>query len=104
MVIARIWSARTAAADVSSYRAHLEANVFPVLRGIAGYTGARLLTRRDGGEVELLVVTWWTSLESIRAFAGTDVEHAVVDPEVRPLLSAWDDRVRHYEIAASDEP
>lgn len=102
--IARVWRARTAGADVPAYRAHLEANVFPALRGIAGYAGARLLTRPDGGEVEILVVTWWRSLDAVRAFAGADVEQAVVDPEVRPLLSAWDDRVKHYEIALRDEP
>jgi hypothetical protein len=54
--------------------------------------------------VEIVVVTWWASLDAIRAFAGADVERAVVDPEVRPLLSAWDDRVTHYEIALRDEP
>jgi heme-degrading monooxygenase HmoA len=102
--IARMWRARAAGTDLAAYRTHLEANVFPVLRGIAGYAGARLLTRPEGDEVEILVVTWWRSLETIRAFAGADVEQAVVDPEVRPLFSAWDERVRHYEIALRDEP
>jgi heme-degrading monooxygenase HmoA len=103
-VIARVWRGRTRATDVASYRAHLEGKLLPVLRDIPGYKGAKLLTRGDGHEVEVVVVTWWTSLESIRAFAGADVEHAVIDPEVRPLLSAWDDRVTHYEIALRDEP
>lgn len=103
-MIARVWRARTADADLSSYRAHLEGKVLPVLQDLAGYKGARLLTHADDGEVEILVVTWWTSLESIRAFAGIDVERAVVDPEVRPLLSTWDERVTHYEVALHDEP
>lgn len=103
-MIARVWRARTANADLSSYRAYLEGKLLPVLQDLAGYQGAKLLTRADGGEVEILVVTWWTSFDSVRAFAGVDVEHAVVDPEVRPLLSAWDDRVTHYEVALDDEP
>jgi heme-degrading monooxygenase HmoA len=102
-MIARVWRGRTRAADVASYRAHLEGKVLPVLRDIAGYEGAKLLTRTDGGDIEILVVTWWTSLDAARAFAGVDVEHAVVDPEARPLLSAWDDRVRHYDVALSDD-
>jgi heme-degrading monooxygenase HmoA len=103
-VIARVWSARCAGAVVPAYRAHVEGSVLPVLRRIAGYAGAKLLTRPDAGEVEILVVTWWRSLDAIRSFAGADAERAVVDEEVRPLLSAWDDRVRHYEIALRDEP
>jgi heme-degrading monooxygenase HmoA len=104
VMIVRVWGARASAADVPAYRAHLEGKVLPVLQELDGYKGAKLLTRADGREVELVVVTWWASLDAVRAFAGADVEHAVVDPEVRPLLSAWDDRVKHYEIAFRDEP
>jgi hypothetical protein len=43
-------------------------------------------------------------MDAIRSFADADAERAVVDEEVRPLLSAWDDRVRHYEVTSSDEP
>jgi len=103
-MISRVWTARAAAADMPAYRAHLERTVFPVLRDIAGYEGAQLMTRADAGEIEVLVVTWWTSLDAIRAFAGRDVERAVVDEAVRPLLSTWDDRVRHYEVALTDDP
>jgi hypothetical protein len=92
-VIARVWSARCAGSAVPSYRAHLEGTVLPVLRRIGGYAGARLLTRPDAGEVEILVVTWSRSMDAIRSFADADAERAVVDEEVRPLLSAWDDRV-----------
>jgi heme-degrading monooxygenase HmoA len=101
-MIARVWRGRTS--NVASYRAHLEGKVLPVLQDLDGYQGAKLLTRADGRDVEIVVVTWWASLDAIRAFAGADVERAVVDPEVRPLLSAWDDRVTHYEIALRDEP
>jgi heme-degrading monooxygenase HmoA len=103
-MIARIWSARTSAAHLSAYRSHVETKVLPVLRSIAGYQGAKLLTRAVEDDVEVIVVTWWTSLDAIRAFAGADVERAVVAEEVRPILKVWDDRVRHYEVAVSDEP
>ncbi|HEX2459545.1 MAG TPA: antibiotic biosynthesis monooxygenase [Vicinamibacterales bacterium] len=103
-MIARLWSARLPAVELPAYRRHIEERVLPVLKGIEGYKGAELLQRPDGEAIEVVVVTWWTSLDAIRAFAGNDVEHAVVADEVRPLLSAWDRRVRHYDVALRDEP
>ena len=36
-----------------------------------------------------------------RAFAGPDLEAAVVPDEARPLLSRFDDHVTHYRVATS---
>ncbi|MGH9311788.1 MAG: antibiotic biosynthesis monooxygenase family protein [Vicinamibacterales bacterium] len=103
-MIARLWTARTAAANVSVYRTHIEQRVLPSLRSVAGYAGSTLLSHADSDDVEIVVVTWWTSLEAIRAFAGADVERAVVADEVRSLFERWDDRVRHYDVILADEP
>jgi hypothetical protein len=35
---------------------------------------------------------------AIRAFAGADVEAAVVEPEAAAALADFDLKVRHYEI------
>jgi hypothetical protein len=43
------------------------------------------------------------SLDAIRAFAGDDLEKAHISPEARDLLSRWDERVAHYELAFDDE-
>lgn len=101
-MIARVWSARTTAGNAPRYRAHFEEEVLPELRGLQGYTGAALLSRNTVGGVEIVVTTRWRSLESIRAFAGDDLERAVVSEEVLPFLSQWDKTVRHYEIALED--
>jgi len=53
--------------------------------------------------VEIVVITRWQSLDAVRAFAGPDPERAVVAPDAVPLLSRWDSRVRHYEIALDEE-
>jgi heme-degrading monooxygenase HmoA len=103
-MIARLWTARAAVSDAPAYRAHVEQRVLPALRAVEGYQGATLLTRARREHVEILVITWWSSLDAIRGFAGSDLERAVVADEVRPLLAAWDDRVRHYEVALADEP
>ena len=40
----------------------------------------------------------WRSLNAIRAFAGTDIEKAVVEPDAVAALIEFDTTVRHYEI------
>ena len=59
-------------------------------------------SRRSAEGVEILVVTKWRSVEAVRAFAGPDVEQAVVADEAARVLTRWDDRVKHYEVIVDD--
>jgi heme-degrading monooxygenase HmoA len=102
-VIARSWSARATPAGAVAYADHLRAHVLPALRSLQGYAGAQLLQRDAIGSVEILVVTFWRSLDSIRDFAGPDLEQAVVADEAAVLLIDFDRRVRHYEVVVDDE-
>jgi heme-degrading monooxygenase HmoA len=101
-MIARLWSARTTAQNWPAYERHFNESVLPELRGITGYIGANLLKRADAGEIEITVLTLWRSLESIDAFAKPDREAAVVAPLAASVLTTYDRRVRHYEVAALD--
>jgi len=101
-IILRQWTARTSKEQWPRYRAHFTIKVLPDLRSVAGFLGATLFVRRTGDEVEILVETTWRSLESIRAFAGPDLEAAVVSDEAIAMLTEFDGHVRHYEIAATD--
>ena len=103
-MIARIWSAQTTPAQAPAYAAHLQHRVLPELRGLDGYAGALLLQRDAAESVEVLVITWWRSLEAIRRFAGADLERAVVADEARAVLTQFDRRVRHYEVVVEDAP
>jgi heme-degrading monooxygenase HmoA len=73
----------------------------PELREIEGFAGSQLLQREASNGVEVTVVTFWETIEAIDAFAGTDREAAVVAPEAAALLTDFDSRVRHYEVAFS---
>jgi uncharacterized protein len=100
--ILRRWSARTAEAQLPKYLEHFSKKVLPELRRVPGYLGATVSLRRAQGEVEIVVETNWHSLESIRNFAGPDLEAAVVAPEAAALLKDFDRRVTHSEIAIAD--
>jgi uncharacterized protein YciI/heme-degrading monooxygenase HmoA len=100
--IARAWSARTSNEKWPLYREHFSKNVLRELRAIPGYLGATLYVRHAGDQREILVETFWRSLDAIHAFAGADVETAVVAHEAAAVLTDYDRRVRHYEIVLSD--
>jgi len=100
--ILRRWTARTTEALLPQYLKHFSKNVLPELRRVPGYLSAKVSLRRLESEVEIVVETTWRSLESIRAFAGPDLEAAVVADEAAALLTSFDRRVQHSEIALTD--
>lgn len=100
VVIARRWSARAAGPEqADAYVAHFEGTVKPRLESTDGFLGATIERVHQDGEVEIAVVTRWTSLDAIRAFAGNDLDVAVVEPEARQVLSRFDTTVQHIELA-----
>src|SRR5262245_35527181 len=101
-MIARVWSAQTTPAQAPAYAEHLRTQVLPAVRSVDGYGGAMLLERAIPGAVEIVVLTFWRSVDSIRGFAGDDLEGAVVAEEAAAFLTQFDRRVRHYEVAVKD--
>lgn len=99
--IVRQWSARTTEAQLPKYLEHFSKNVLPELRHVNGFLGVTVSVHHGANEVEVFVETAWRSLEAIRGFAGADLEAAVVAPEAAALLTSFDRRVRHTEIAIS---
>ena len=101
-MIARYWSARLPAKNLSAYREHLERNVFPELKSIPGFVRAELLAHDlTGSELEIVVLSVWQSFESIDAFAHPDRNAAVVAPAASALFTSYDTRVRHLQILSS---
>jgi mannose-6-phosphate isomerase-like protein (cupin superfamily) len=102
-MIARRWRAwADGHAQADAYVQHFEATVRPQLERTDGFLDATLERVQDDGRTELVVVTRWASMDAVRSFAGDDVDVAVVAPEARAVLSEFDDRVRHIELADGD--
>ena len=102
-MIARVWSAQSTPAQAPAYVEHLRSQVLPTVRSVDGYVGAMLLEQAIPNAVEIVVITFWRSVESIRGFAGADLAEAVVADEAAALLTQFDRRVRHYEVVVKDE-
>jgi heme-degrading monooxygenase HmoA len=94
---------RTALAEGSSqadaYVEHFNRIVRPQLDRTDGFLGATVERVEVAGGIEIVVVTRWESLDAIRAFAGDEIDLAVVEPEARAVLSRFDSLVRHIELA-----
>ncbi len=97
-MILRMWSARATVEKSGEYVEHATKKVFPALGAIAGHRGAYLLRRAVDGAVEFVVLTLWESMEAVRKFAGVRPERAVVEPEARAALTAFDEFVTHFEV------
>ena len=99
-MIARTWWGATRAEDADAYLAYLEATGLRAYRATPGNRGAYALRRLADGRAEFLLVSLWTSMDAVRAFAGPDVERAVFYPEDDRFLVARDAHVVHHEVAS----
>jgi heme-degrading monooxygenase HmoA len=97
-MIVRAWRGRASAAQSSAYPEHFRRRVVRELERVEGFLGASLLQQARADQIEFLVLTRWESMEAIRAFAGNEVETAVVEPEAAAALSDFDRTVQHYEV------
>ena len=101
-MIARIWHGVTRAADYDAYWSLLQRLAIPDYRRTPGNLGVRLLRRLEGDRAHFLTLSYWTSLDAVRAFAGDDVELAKYYPEDRAFLLEFEPAVQHFEVIGSE--
>ena len=58
-----------------------------------------VLRRLDGDEAEFGVISFWDSLEDVKAFAGEDVDVARYFPDDERFLLEFTPRLKHFEVA-----
>lgn len=97
-MISRHWRGLAKNGYAEAYVEHLQTETFPAIRRLAGFEGASILKRNVPEGVEFLVITRWESLDAIRAFAGEDVDVAVVPEKVRAMMVDYEPIVAHYEV------
>lgn len=96
-MIARKWHGRTSLHKGDEYLAFLKERAVPDYSGVAGCLGVYLLRRDEEDVAHFETLTFWTSEEAIRAFAGEDVLKAKYYPEDDGFLLEFESEVRHYE-------
>jgi heme-degrading monooxygenase HmoA len=99
-MIGRIWHGYTTPENADIYEGLLKQEIFTGIRDhhIPGFQELQLFRRLLDDEVEFITIMWFESLESVREFAGSDYEGAVVPASARQVLKRFDERSQHYEV------
>lgn len=96
-MISRIWRGWTRSWDADAYGRYLTATTIPQCRAAPGNKGAYLLRRGDGQRTELVTVTFWDSLASMRAFTGENGHQPPPLADDARFLIDGTPTVMHYE-------
>jgi heme-degrading monooxygenase HmoA len=102
-VIARVWKGVVRRTDADEYADYIRATGFAEYAQTAGNRGAWMLRRDDGERTEFITLSLWESTDAIRAFAGDDIDAAVLYPEDERYLIG-ESGVTHYEVADEAHP
>lgn len=100
-MIARIWRGRTSAAKADAYVSYLEESGVAEYRRTEGNRGVFVLRRFKGDVAEFLLLSLWDSMQSIRAFAGEDVERPRYFQKDREFLLEFEPTVDHYDVVSA---
>jgi heme-degrading monooxygenase HmoA len=98
-MIARIWRGVVATGDADAYGRYIDETGFSAYQQTPGNQGAWLLRRDEDGRTEFLAFTLWESVDAIKAFAGEDIEAAVLYPEDERYLIDGASTTAHYDVA-----
>ena len=101
-VVARMWRGRVPDARAEEYYAYLTSAGITRLEQTPGNLGADVLTRSRDGVTEFIVISYWRSLDDIKAYAGADIEKAHSLPRDAEFLIEPEANVRHFTVRLSD--
>ena len=97
-MIARTWTGVVRRAHADAYADYIRETGFAEYGRTAGNRGAWMLRRDDGDRTEFITLSLWDSVDAIKAFAGEDIEAAVLYPEDERYLIDGESSVAHYEV------
>ena len=93
-----MWHGRVPAAKAAAYREFINTRAIPDYESVEGNISVHVLERTEGEITHFITLTFWKDLDSIRAFAGEDLEAAKYYPEDKEFLLEFEPRVVHYEV------
>ena len=97
-MIVRMWHGKVLTSKAKAYREFMVARAIPDYQSVAGNLSVHILERTEGDVTHFITLTFWKDLDSIRAFAGEDVEKAKYYPEDEDFLLEFEPHVVHYEV------
>jgi heme-degrading monooxygenase HmoA len=97
-MIVRMWHGRVPTSKAGAYRNFVNARAIPDYQSVEGNISVHVLERNEGDITHFITLTFWKDMDSIKDFAGDDVEAAKYYPEDRDFLLEFEPRVVHYQV------
>jgi heme-degrading monooxygenase HmoA len=97
-MITRMWHGKVPATKAKAYREFVTARAIPDYQSVPGNISVHILERTEGDITHFITLTFWKDMESVKAFAGEDVESAKYYPEDKDFLIEFEPKVVHYEV------
>jgi heme-degrading monooxygenase HmoA len=99
-MIARQWRGWVATERADTYLGYLDATGLSEYKETPGNLGAYCLMRDLGdGRTEVVALSFWESMDAVKAFAGEDVDRAVYYPEDDDyLVGERETTVQHFRV------
>lgn len=99
MAILREWRAEVARDKKIAYLDYVLETGIAGYKATPGNIGAAAAIRDiDDDRAEILTLSWWTSFDAIRAFAGDEIDRARYYPEDEAYLLTRPEYVRHFDM------
>ena len=103
-MIARTWTGTVRRADAEEYAEYIRETGFAEYGQTPGNRGAWMLRRDEGERTEFITLSLREFEDAIRAFAGHDIDAAVLYPEDERYLIGGQSTVTHYRVVDHAEP
>jgi heme-degrading monooxygenase HmoA len=101
--VARIWQGRTRAAVANEYAGYLYEHGVKKIRATKGNLGVEVLRQTRDGVALFQTISYWSSRDEIRAYAGADIEKPHHLEKDKDYLLELPTAVQHFDILI-DEP
>lgn len=100
-MIVRRWTGAVLRERAEEYLTLMRDVAIPDYRAISGNCGAFCFHAKRGNIVEITMLTFWTGMVAVRAFAGTEPKIAKYY-DFDPAFLLWQEaEVEHAEVAAA---
>ena len=99
--IARVWHGKTPEARADEYASYL-AGAITKFRTIPGNLGYHMMRETVGGETHFMVISYWTSRDAIRAYAGEDIRKTRHLPRDKEFLIDPEQTVMNYDLSLNE--
>lgn len=93
-----MWHGRTSLAKADAYAAFLRERAIPDYRSVPGNISATILRQDKRDSAHFITMSYWKDMDSIRAFAGDNVDTAKYYTEDKDFLLEFEPAVQHYFV------